>query len=126
LSLVLDAGALLAVEREDREVMALVKHELRLGRAPRTHGGVVGQAWRSASGRQARLGRFLTAVDVAPLDRELGRRAGILLGRARMADVIDAALVMLAADGDVVLTSDPHDIGRLASAAGVHADIVRV
>ena len=126
MSLVLDAGALVAVERANRDTIALIKHELLAGRTPLTHGGVVGQVWRSGSGRQANLARLLPALDVAGLDDTLGRRAGILLGRARMADVIDAALVLLATDGDFLLTSDPKDLEPLAASAGLHVDIVPV
>jgi DNA-binding transcriptional MocR family regulator len=50
----------------------------------------------------------------------------VLLGKARTADVIDAALVLLAVDGDTILTSDPSDLGALASAAGLHVDVVRI
>ena len=125
MGLVLDAGALLAVERADREVMALLKQELLMGRAPVTHGGVVGQVWRGG-GRQARLASLLDGTSVEPLDAALGRRAGALLARTRRADVIDAALVLLAADGDLVLTSDPHDLRALAAAAGLHVEIVPV
>jgi hypothetical protein len=124
--LVLDAGALVQVERGDRSTMALVKRELLAGRAPRTHGGVVGQVWRGGGGRQARLARLLPGLDVVPLDESLGRRAGVLLGRARMADVVDAAVVLLAQDGDFILTSDPDDLVPLASAAALHVDIVPV
>jgi hypothetical protein len=124
--LVFDAGALVAIERGDRDVVALLKGEFQSGRAPVTHGGVVGQVWRGGSGRQARLARFMLALDVAPLDAALGRRAGVLLGRARAADVVDAALVLLAQDGDSVLTSDPEDIARLAVAAQLDVDVVPV
>ena len=91
-----------------------------------THGGVVGQVWRGGSGRQANLARLLPALDINSLDDELGRRAGILLGQARMLDVIDAAIVLLAADGDFILTSDPDDLVPLAATAGLHVDIVPV
>ena len=126
MSLVLDAGALVAVERGDRRIVALVKRELSSGHAPLTHGGVVGQVWRGDSGRQARLAALLAGLDVVALDSALGRRAGLLLGRARTADVIDAALVLLATNGDSVLTSDPADIARLAVYAGLDVDVVRV
>ena len=126
MSLVLDAGALVAIERADRETIALIKQELRAGRAPRTHGGVIGQVWRGGSGRQANLARLLPALEISGLDDSLGRRAGVLLGRARMTDVIDAALVLLAADGDFVLTSDADDLVPLAASAGLHVDIVPV
>jgi hypothetical protein len=124
-TLVLDAGALIAVERADRKVMALLAREHRAGRTPITHGGVVGQVWRGA-GRQARVARLLAGVVVTPLDETLGRAAGVLLARADSSDVIDAALVLLAADGDEILTSDPDDLVILALASGVHADIVRL
>jgi hypothetical protein len=126
MSLVLDAGALVAVERGDRGTIALIKGELLAGRVPITHGGVIGQVWRGGRDRQAPLARLLPALDVAPIDAALGRRAGILLGRARATDVVDAALVLLAAEGDTVLTSDPVDLARLASAAHLEIDIVPV
>jgi len=126
MSLLLDAGALIAVERADRHTVALIKQELLARRVPMTHGGVVGQVWRGGAGRQAHLARLLPALEIASLDRALGQRAGVLLGRSRMTDVIDAALVLLAADGDSLLTSDPDDLGPLAAAAGLHIDIVTV
>jgi hypothetical protein len=122
-SLVLDAGALIAVERGDRDTIALIKHELLADRAPLTHGAIVGQVWRGAA-RQANLARLLPGLDIVALDEGLGRRAGVLLGRARMRDVVDAALVLLAADGDTILTSEASDLEPLAAAAGVHVDIV--
>jgi hypothetical protein len=126
MSLILDAGALVAIERGSREIDALLKHELAARRLPSTHGGVVGQVWRSGGARQARLARFLASVRVEPLDDALGRRAGVLLSRARRTDVIDAAVVLLASDGDWILTSDPDDLEPLADAARIHVDIIPV
>lgn len=126
MSLVLDAGALVALERADRTMIALLKRELLAGRAPLTHGGVVGQVWRGGSGRQANLARLLRGVEVRALDGALGRRAGELLGLAGADDVIDAGVAVLATDGDVLLTSDPGDLAALVAAAGTHADIVPV
>ena len=123
-TLVLDAGALVAVERGDRDTLALLKQELIARRVPLTHAGVVGQVWRGRAGRQALLAKLLPSVHVVALDDELGRRAGVLLGRAGRADVIDAALVLLASDGDWILTSDPHDLHALANAAAIHVDVV--
>ena len=80
MSLVLDAGALVAVERARRDTVALIKQELLSGRVPLTHGGVVGQVWRGGAGRQANLARLLPALDIVPIDAALGRRAGVLLG----------------------------------------------
>ncbi|WP_300015498.1 hypothetical protein [Pseudonocardia sp.] len=114
---VLDAGALLAVERGDRKLIADLRYENVAGRPPVTHGGVVGQVWRGGSGAQVPLARALTLMAVVPLGNALGRRAGELLARAGTRDVIDAALVLLAGPDDLVLTSDPDDLGALARAA---------
>jgi hypothetical protein len=125
MSLVLDAGALIAVERADRELAALLKVERQAGRTPVTHGGVVGQVWRDGT-RQVMLARLLAGLEVVPLDAALGRRAGRLLARCGGDDVIDAAVVLLADDGDTILTSDTLDLGRLAAAAGTHVELAPV
>jgi hypothetical protein len=117
LKLVLDAGAFLA---------ALIKGELEGGRTPLTHDGLVAQIWRGSSGRQAPVARLLRAVEVISLDDELGRRSGVLLSHVRSADAIDAAVVLLAADGDWVLTSDPSDLQRLATAAMLEIELISV
>jgi hypothetical protein len=124
--LVLDAGALVAVERLDRDVIALIKRERLAGRAPVTHGGVVGQVWRGGGGRQANLSRLLPGLEVVPLDAELGRRAGSLLARTKTADAIDAAVALLANDGDEILTSDTRDLRLLVRATGAHVELIEV
>ncbi|WP_405071278.1 PIN domain nuclease [Kribbella sp. NBC_01510] len=126
MTLILDAGAFVAVERRDRTVMALLKAELLAGRTPVTHGGVVGQVWRGGSGRQAPIVQLLDGVQVAPLDDGLGRRAGVLLKLTGGRDVIDAAVILLARDGDLVLTSDPGDLTALAAEADIHLDLATV
>jgi hypothetical protein len=125
LKLILDAGAFIAFERGDRMLAARLKRALLTGSRPRSHGGVVGQIWR-AGARQARTARLLSAVEIVPLDLELGRRAGLLLGRTRRADVVDAALVLLASDGDWIVTSDPEDLHPLAEGAGLQVEILPV
>ena len=126
MTIVLDAGGLLAIERGDRAMIAILKRERRGNRIPLTHGGVVGQVWRGGRGRQAVLARLLPGVEVQPLDDELGRQAGVLLGRAGVKDVIDAAVVLIASDGDEVFTSDVADLEDLAHAALKHVDLVPV
>ncbi|HEX3872694.1 MAG TPA: hypothetical protein VHW26_01015 [Solirubrobacteraceae bacterium] len=125
MALILDAGALIAVERGDRELAALLKVERRAGRAPITHGGVVGQVWRDGA-CQAVLARLLDALEIVALDATLGRRAGRLLAVCGGDDVIDAAVVLLADDGDVILTSDADDLRRLAAASGTHVELASV
>jgi hypothetical protein len=125
MTLILDAGAFVAVEGADRQVVALLKGERLAGRAPRTHGGVVAQVWRGGSGRQASLARLLAGVEVVPVDDALGRRAGMLLGHAGATDVVDACVVLLASDGDDIITSDSGDLRDLAAAAGVHVELIQ-
>jgi hypothetical protein len=124
--LILDAGAFIAVERGDRDVVALVKRERKAGRAPITHGGVVGQIWRGGNGRQAPVAALLAGVEVTPLGKGLGCRAGLALSRSGGSDTIDAAVVCLASDGDDILTSDPGDLLDLAHATGVHVELIPV
>jgi hypothetical protein len=95
------------------------------GEIPRSHGGVIGQVWRGRGARHALLEQALAGADVRPLDQRLGRAAGELLAVTRGRDVIDAALVLLADDGDQIVTSDPDDIARLAAASGRHLEVVR-
>jgi hypothetical protein len=113
--LTLDAGALIAFERNDRRVVAMVARALANGVRLAVPAGVVGQVWRDGR-RQARLARLLGSrvVDIEPLDDQRARAAGQLCGVAGTADVIDASVVLCAkARGHGVLTSDPEDLGRL-------------
>lgn len=120
----LDAGALIALDRNDRSMWVRLKGLHQSGERPVTHGGVVGQAWRGGQ-RQARLATTLAGMDVRPLDERLGRAAGELLAATRMSDVVDAALVALAVDGDDIITLDTDDIGRLVASAGRHVELIR-
>lgn len=124
--LILDAGAFIAAERGDREVVALVKRERRLGRAPVTNGSVVAQVWRGGNGKQVPVAQLLASIDVVPVDDRLGRRAGMLLSRTGTSDAVDASVVCLAQDGDDILTSDPADLLGLARAYGAHIELIAV
>jgi hypothetical protein len=123
--LVLDSGALVALERNDRAMWRRMKAAHSTGNVPVSHGGVVGQVWRGGGPRQALLAKALAGIEVRPLDDALGRAAGELLAATRQRDVIDAALVFLAADGDHVVTADPDDLGPLATASGRDVELIR-
>jgi hypothetical protein len=111
----LDAGALIALDRGDRRMIALLRQALTEGRVFRVPAGVVGEAWRDGR-RQVTLSRFLqgTEVRVVPLDEQLSRAAGELCGVTGTADVIDASVVLVArVHRDIILTGDPSDLRRL-------------
>jgi hypothetical protein len=126
MSLVLDSGALVALERNDRAMWRRLKTAHEAGKVPVTHAGVLAQVWRGGGPRHASLTRALAGVDIRAIDETLGRAAGELLGRARRSDVIDAALVLLSTDGDLIATSDPDDIEPLAIASRRHVEIILV
>jgi hypothetical protein len=123
-ALILDAGALLAVDRDDRAMLARLRVAQRAGLELRSNAMVVAQVWRDRRGRQVSLARLLHAVDVRAVNPSDGREAATLLADAGTADAIDATVVLLAAPGDRILTSDPGDLTRLAEAAGNGAVIV--
>lgn len=126
MTLVLDSGALIALEKNDRVMWRRLKAALRAGQVPVSHGGIVGQAWRGGGPRQALLAKALDGIDVRALDENLGRAAGELLAHAGASDVIDAALVLLADDGDDIVTSDADDIEPLAAHLGRHVELLHV
>jgi len=117
--LTLDAGALIAFERNDRKVVALLARALELGLAFSVPAGVVGQVWRDGR-RQARLARLLAAkeVEIAALDDQRAREAGQLCGAKRRKDVVDASVILCARARDHrIVTSDPEDMLAFDAAA---------
>lgn len=123
-ALVLDAGAFVAVDRDDRAMLARLRVAERSGLDLRSNAVVVGQIWRDRQGRQARIARLLRAVDVRPVDESDGREAGVLLGATGTSDVIDATVVLLAEPGDRIVTSDPGDVERLVATSRRRALVV--
>ena len=108
---VLDAGALIAVDRADRRVIRL----LELAGEIHVPAGALAQAWRNPM-RQVRLVRVVSAdgVTIHPLDAATARAAGQLCAATATSDVADASVVILArmVDG-VTVTSDADDLRRL-------------
>ena len=119
----LDAGALIAIDRRDRRVLALLR-TLEQRRVPvLTSSAAVARVWRDGK-KQANLARTLAGIDVRALAPSDDRRTGELLGAAHANDVVDGHVALLATEGDDVLTSDPADLRRLLAARGVDARIV--
>lgn len=112
MNLVLDAGALIGIDRDDRRVAGLIELGRRAGAQLVTVAPVVGQAWRDGA-RQARLARALAMLDVRATDTVAARRAGELLAATGHDDVVDALLAGIATPGDQLLTSDPEDLRLL-------------
>jgi hypothetical protein len=125
MALVLDAGGLIAVDRLDRKVGAILRVAQQENMPVRTSATVVAQVWRSGSG-QANLARVLTGIDVAALDMQSGRSVGEVLARSRTADVVDGHLGFIVRSGDTVLTGDTNGIKKILTSRGVTATLQRV
>lgn len=122
---VYDAAVLVAAERNDRR--AWIEHRVRLemGFIPLVPAPVVAQVSRSS--QQVQLRRLLAGCVVAPLDDADAHEAGRLLGKAKMSDVVDAAVVVLALRAKaVILTGDPKDIARLVSVSGREVAVLQI
>lgn len=113
--LTFDTGALIALERNDRDFMTFIKEARAEQLEIVVPAGVVAQAWRDGR-RQARIAKFLNAphVRIEVLDDFRAREAGQLCGLTGTHDVIDASVVLCArSHNHAVVTSDPDDLRRL-------------
>lgn len=113
-SVVLDAGALIAFERNDERVCRLIELAVKHRGAVHVPAGVVAQVWRDGR-KQVRLGRLVGSgwLSIQVLDVDEAKGAGALCGRTKSSDIVDASVALLARrHGAVVVTSDPHDIRR--------------
>jgi PIN domain nuclease of toxin-antitoxin system len=112
---VLDAGALIALERGDARMRALCREaQVRSVRLV-VPAGVVAQVIRD-SARQVALRALLNSstCQVPALDRALAEAAGSLCGRTGTSDIVDASVVLIARrEHAPVATSDVEDLRRL-------------
>jgi hypothetical protein len=125
MALVLDAGALIALERADPTAWARLRRLQAAGETVRVPTAAVAQVWRSG-GRNVRLSRALRGVREVALDSDRARRIGDLLRLSSTADIVDGSVVDAARPGDEILTSDVADIARVAAAIGLRVKLVRV
>lgn len=113
MSVVYDAGPLIAAERSDRAVWADHRVRLEMGLVPVTTAPVVAQV--SRSGRQAQLPRFLRGCEVIAFDSDEAHDAGALAGRAKVTDVVDVHVVATAHRLRFgIVTSDESDLEPIA------------
>ena len=114
MTLIYDAGVLVAAYRNDRRVWADHRVRLELGLAPATTAPVIAEGSRSP--RQAQLRRLLRGCDVIPFSQEHAHKVGALLAKARTSDVVDAHIAVVASELDGrILTSDPDDLQHLVN-----------
>lgn len=111
----LDAGGLIALERNDRRVVVLLARARETGAIVTVPATALAQVIRAPE-RQARLARLIRqpTTDVVPLDRVDGTNVGRLLAASDTRDIVDAHVVICARRrGQQVATSDPDDLRLL-------------
>jgi predicted nucleic acid-binding protein len=113
MSVIYDAGVLIAAERNDRRVWAEHRVRLEEGIVPITTAPVVAQVSRSA--QQVQLRRLLRGCEIVGFGTDHAHDVGSLLGASNTSDVVDAHLAIVAsARRALVVTSDVRDIERLS------------
>ena len=111
----MDAGALIAVDRNERRVLVLLARARETGSRVTIPASALAQAVRRPE-RQARLARLLRqpTTDVVPLDRVDATNVGRLLAASGTSDVVDAHVVICARRAhQPAVTSDPDDLRAL-------------
>jgi hypothetical protein len=112
----LDAGGLIALDRNDRKVLILLARATERGMRITIPASVLAQAIRNPA-RQVRLSRLIRQVntDLIALDGPDATAVGLLLARTGTADIVDAHVVVCAERArQAVVTSDPQDLKRIA------------
>ena len=110
--LVLDAGALIGFDRNDRRVVLMLRRVSERGEHITIPAGALAHAIRSPE-RQARLARLVRqpTVTVVPLDRADATSIGRMLAATGASDVVDAHVVLCAWRAEQpVVTTDAADL----------------
>jgi hypothetical protein len=111
----LDAGGLIALDRDDRRVVVLLARARETGARVTVPASALTQAIRRPE-RQARLSRLIRqpGTGVVDLGRVDATHIGRLLAASGTADITDAHVVICARRaGQPVVTSDPGDLHQL-------------
>ncbi len=118
-SYVYDAGALIAIDNNDRRMWTIHHLAIDDGRKILVPAPVVGQAWRDPR-RQVQLGKNSAELRGRAGRAGDGEAAGVLCGKAGTGDIVDALVVTVAlTHGAIVFTSAPEDIAHLSASSDV-------
>jgi predicted nucleic acid-binding protein len=109
--IVLDTGALIALERRRQRMLDVWRTARAAGVAVLVPGAVISEWWR---GRTDVRDAILAGVTVIAIDEAVGRASGEALAATSGARTVDAIVMAVAArQGAVVYTSDVHDLEDL-------------
>ena len=110
-----DAGGLIALDRDERRVLALLARATERGMRVTIPATALAQTIRSPA-RQVRLSRLIRQANtnLVALDGPDAAATGLLLARSRTSDIVDAHVVICARRAEqVVVTSDAEDLQRI-------------
>ncbi len=125
MEVIYDTGALLCVERGNRQFLLYHRGLMAKDITPCVPAPVLAQAWRG--GPQAQLSRLLKSCQLEPMHETTAKAAGRACALAGTSDIVDATVVVTAAERDAtIVTSDDGDLKRIADAVGVAVHIRHV
>ena len=121
MTIVLDAGAIIASERNDPVLTAIVASARKCRNSIVVPASVVAQTWRGSSTHPL-AAKFVGSIDMFPaLNVEAARRIGVLLRLSKTADVVDGNVTEIAIGmrPSMIVTSDQSDVARLLTSANI-------
>ncbi|HXI48722.1 MAG TPA: hypothetical protein VNH39_09050 [Steroidobacteraceae bacterium] len=119
--IILDSGAIIASERNDPTVAALLKAARKKRTPILVPATVVAETWRGPS-THPRAAQLFGSVDGFPeLNEQSARQVGSLLGISKTAAIVDGSVVAIAIAlrPATIVTSDVNDITHLLKSAKI-------
>ncbi len=120
--MILDAGVLISVERNEDRAQDFIAAATSKRTPLRVTESVLAQVWRGDP-KQHQLAKFIATLDVYPFSD--WKQVGSLLAGSTSPDVVDAHMVVLAIKlGDSILTGDPGDLSNITGSLGRIAPVI--
>lgn len=111
--LTLDAGALIAYERGNERIRAILTLAYARGLVPTIPAIALAEVWRGDA-KDARVAHLLKACSIETVDERLARATGRLRRRTQGSSTIDACIAVgVRRRRDALATSDPNDMRTL-------------
>ena len=111
--LTLDAGALIAYERGDERIRAILTAAYARGLVPTVPAIALAEVWRGDA-KDARVARLLKACSIETVDERLARAGGGLRRATAGSTTVDACIAVgVRRRRDAIATSDPGDMRAL-------------
>jgi predicted nucleic acid-binding protein len=115
----LDTGAILGLAHYKRDIVALIKGLMDNQHFMVVPAPVLAETLRGTPATDANIHKWLKAFTVAPINGEIAKAAGYLIGRTRTNHTVDAMIVAaaVALGATTLVTGDLLDMQRLAGSS---------